>query len=742
MDFEKSFLSSIKFKLGLITTIIVLIPLVITGLIAYKQATHSLQHEENSLKHAKMGMQDAGFGQMRDTLEGAYALIEDFYSKTQEGKISKQEALKEIQKLLGGPVKVIWFKAKDKQNFISFLTDLGIKDISDDKITFSNSKILIDDQNFALYKNKKKLYEISDTGNIKKILEYYYKLDISKRRDLVQKQSLKIIRNFSKSIIRIRNSGYIWAISGNPNNQYPGQAWEVFHPSIAGVNVWKAKNYQGEPVGKKISNMNGKIDSVKKGEIVQYNYLWKNPTDPKPRKKVVFLKYFKPWNWVLCSGLYEDEFYKALIGINKNIKASQKSIKKATITNMIITIICACLAFVLIVFINSKFVSKPMTFLAENFKALAEGEGDLTKQLPINKKDEIGEMAFYVNQFILKLQELIKTVKTHGKNLLNSSVELAANSQQSASSVQEITATVSMMTLNVENQKNTILETHSLLKKMTQQVTETYNMTEESKEQLDESLKTIDDISTNIKKSSEMSKKADEASKKLSSISSQGNKNMNILTNSIEDVSNNSEKIVEMVQLIMDISEQTNLLAMNAAIEAAHAGEYGKGFAVVAEEIRKLADKSSSGAKEIQQVVQEISSNIKNNLNLAETTKQNFTTLDKNILNVEEISHSILDFLETQKTSNNHIIKIIASLSELSKKIALKAKEEQQESSNIENFLENLTQMSEEVTSAMQEQKVALQETSSSSEHISDISSLLKGIAEELTQDFEKFKTD
>ena len=245
-----------------------------------------------------------------------------------------------------------------------------------------------------------------------------------------------------------------------------------------------------------------------------------------------------------------------------------------------------------------------------------------------------------------------------------------------------------------------------------------------------------------INNSSSLAKEGDKASIELSKLSEEGSNLMEALSQTIQNVASQSFQIDEMVQLIMDISEQTNLLAMNAAIEAAHAGEYGKGFAVVAEEIRKLADKSSRSAKDIQSVVKQIAQGMDQNQKRGEKTIENFTILKKKIITVSEVNHEIANASEHHQLANQSILKTITALKKLGDMIAQKTSEETANAKNIQSVFDNLSTLSQEVSLAMEEEKNALTETAISSEHISSISKELREIAKSIQSDFSKFKTE
>jgi methyl-accepting chemotaxis protein len=252
----------------------------------------------------------------------------------------------------------------------------------------------------------------------------------------------------------------------------------------------------------------------------------------------------------------------------------------------------------------------------------------------------------------------------------------------------------------------------------------------------------VEEIAGNISSVASLASRADSASSSLEKNSLKGEESMENFAASTEEVAQNSDKIVEMVQLIMDISEQTNLLAMNAAIEAAHAGDYGKGFAVVAEEIRKLAEKSSGGAKQIQKVVKDISQHLHHNRNLSTITRDNFLQLKQNIQRVRESNQQIFSALQEQKIANESVLSSIHSIGELNRQLVDKMETQVQKGSRIESSLKELTRSGEQVNRKVEEQKKEINEVFSASENVETISRQLQQMAGMIEKDFERFKTD
>ena len=228
-----------------------------------------------------------------------------------------------------------------------------------------------------------------------------------------------------------------------------------------------------------------------------------------------------------------------------------------------------------VAFVISKTLLNGIKSANSVLKQISEGEGDLTVSLPVKGKDEVGEMAEHFNQFVKKLSEIINTVKDSARQVAAGSTQLSATSEQLAVSFGD----------------------------QSSQIVATASATEEISVSSEEVLRSLDEM----KSRTETADKdiAAGRSKLLSAVNEilDIKNNVDELGSTVDNLSQSSRKIGNILNVINDIADQTNLLALNAAIEAARAGEHGRGFAVVADEVRKLAERSQSAIKEIDSII-------------------------------------------------------------------------------------------------------------------------------------------
>ncbi len=480
------------------------------------------------------------------------------------------------------------------------------------------------------------------------------------------------------------NSDYFWINDASPTM--------IMHPIKPALNG-KDLSALADPNGKKLFVEMARICKDKGEGLVEY--MWAKPGHDAPVPKLSYVSLFKPWGWIVGTGVYIDDIDQAIAHAEENVNKTvtkQRNLLASIIIGLIV------LTFFVLTFFSRK-ISSPIKKTSAMLRDIAEGEGDLTGRLEILSNDEIGEMGKWFNLFMTKLQEMIKDIGSDTEKLYGAVDSLSSLSGQLSSSADESSAKATCVATAAEEMST--------------------NMTSVSGA-MEESSTNVGLMSTAI---SEMTSTIDEIaenSEKARVITNDAVHQVKNATTEVESLGISANEIGKVLETISEISEQTNLLALNATIEAARAGEAGKGFAVVANEIKELAKQTAGATGDIRQKIESIqqstSATITEIANITDVVDNNAvivatiaTAVEEQSATAREISGSINQMADGIQEINENVSQSSTVAQDIAMNISdvnLASDEINSDAGNVSNNADSMRELSERLATLVRTFKV------------------------------------
>jgi len=376
----------------------------------------------------------------------------------------------------------------------------------------------------------------------------------------------------------------------------------------------------------------------------------------------------------------------------------------------------------IIVFIVLHLVTKPIVTVTNTLKDISEGEGDLTRRVVVNSKDEIGSLALYFNNTLEKIKNLVVTIKKEAESLSDTGNELASNMAETAAAVNEITSNIQSIKHRIINQSASVTETNSTMEQITGHIKKLHGLVENQSNDITVATSSIGNMVTNIQSVTQALVDNTENVEGLRNSSEVGRNGLQEVAADIQEIARQSEGLLEINSVMQNIASKTDLLSMNAAIEAAHAGEVGKGFAVVADEIRKLAESSSEQSKTIGIVLKKIKESIDKITNSTQNVLYKFEAIDKDIKLVSKQEEDICNTMEAQVAGSKQIIDGISNVNETTRQVKQGSEEMLDGSKEVLHEGQNLEQVTEEISGSMSEMATGAEQINIAVNRINDIS--------------------
>jgi len=491
----------------------------------------------------------------------------------------------------------------------------------------------------------------------------------------------------------------------------------VAHPDVSRLGK-KVEETEADMVGKELGNM---ISSIKNG--IQFQ-----TTVHSPDSNASMILDISPF----IIGNSITPWAAAILVPEKTIMAPVY--RMTTILIIIGSVILVLIT--IIVMLIARNITAPLKSMEEVFETV--GEGDFTPVLQVrDNNDEINHISRLFNNTLEKIRTLVSTIKELSAALFDVGAILATNMDETSAAVTQINANIQSIKNQVMNQSTSVTQTSATMGQISSNIDKlSVNIGDQSCS-VSESSSAIEQMLANIKSVTNTLVKNTENVEKLIEASDVGHTSLIDTVVDIEEIAKESEGLLEINSVMKKISSQTNLLSMNAAIEAAHAGDAGKGFAVVADEIRKLAESSGEQSKIISSVLKKIKGSIDKVGISTKNVLEKFDAIDKEIKIVVEQEGNIRNAMEEQGAGSKQILDAVSRLNDITYQVKNKAeemsdgsKEVINESRNLENVTASLTNgMSEMAAGANQINTAVIQVREISGKNKESIDTLIKAVS-------------
>ena len=345
-------------------------------------------------------------------------------------------------------------------------------------------------------------------------------------------------------------------------------------------------------------------------------------------------------------------------------------------------------AFIIGFFIARRIV-KPLNLMIDALHNISQGEGDLTIELPVVGRDETGILSTYFNETISKLRNSIKNVSTGSFEMKTVGSDLESNMVSVSEFVKAITDSIEELRGHFKEQEKSVSETASAIEEVIKAIRALHEDIDRQLSVVQNSTSSLDGITKFVSSVEENIKDAQNTMQNLASATDSGRETLTQANNISQRISEASGSLIEASAVIQNIANQTNLLAMNAAIEAAHAGKAGKGFAVVASEIRKLAESSSAQGKKITTTLKNIIDEIEL---LASGAVEKFNYISNYSNEVHNAIESVVKVMDKQEENSTSIRDMIKNIGTTTSGVKYNSAEMLASS---ENILTQATQLDE-----------------------------------------------
>ena len=498
------------------------------------------------------------------------------------------------------------------------------------------------------------------------LLDRYLKLAESAIAKTYAAEDSPANREAVKSILRdlrYAEDGYFFVYDFNGVNQVLGPKPEMEGKDLSGL-----KDADGKPFIKNI------IEAARSGDGFT-QYLWDKPSVKKAVEKLSLSRTLDKYQWIIGTGFYIDDIQTELAAQRR---AAESGLHAELQQNLIISCIMLLVTIALTAWIGNR-ISHPLEEVVDALNDIASGEGDLTRRLKSNGDDEVGRLSRAFNQFVGQIQDVVSQVGGTSQHVFELADRLKTASGQFIDQMQGHRRETEQVVTAVTEMSSTAQEVASSAANAATATSAASHEAADAQGVVATATRSINDLVGEVDQASQV----------------------------IGQLEQETSKIGSVVEVIRGIAEQTNLLALNAAIEAARAGEQGRGFAVVADEVRSLAGRTQQSTLEINSMLQRLQAGVAQAVQVMDTSQERS---QQTVQETSKIAHS-LDGVATA----------VDTINEMNLQIATAAEEQNAVSEEINRNLVAIQHIVEQLALAAEDSERSTRDLADTGHQLNDL---------------------